>query len=95
MSTSLIGVFTSPIAVSLLFKSSNISVTLDVKSILMELLLTIALPMVIGYVSPGSRCDVAVPDVHSGRGEVREAILVGLEGLLVPVFVHGALGEDE
>ncbi|KAK8796848.1 hypothetical protein WA538_000076 [Blastocystis sp. DL] len=47
--TNLLGVFTSPLTVSLLFKSSGFKVQLDVKSLLMELLITIALPMVIGY----------------------------------------------
>ena len=50
--TNLLGVFTSPLTVSLLFKSSGFKVQLDVKSLLMELLITIALPMIIGYVPP-------------------------------------------
>ncbi|KNB44142.1 putative sodium metabolite cotransporter chloroplastic [Blastocystis sp. subtype 4] len=47
--TNLLGVFISPLSVSILFRSSGFKVQLDVTSLLIELLLTIALPMVIGY----------------------------------------------
>lgn len=50
VSTNLLGVFICPISISLLFNSSGFEVELDVKSLLIELLLTIALPMCIGYV---------------------------------------------
>ena len=52
MGTNLLGVFISPLSVSILFRSSGFKVQLDVTSLLIELLLTIALPMVIGYVVP-------------------------------------------
>ena len=96
MSTSLLGVFISPISVSLLFKSSNITVTLDVTSILLELLLTIALPMAIGYVlSPPLLLTAAHPVVLYLDSKAGEAVLFIAEGSLFPVFVHGPLGQDE
>ena len=48
--TNLLGVFICPLSISLLFNSSGFKVELDIVSLLIELLLTIALPMVIGYV---------------------------------------------
>ena len=70
--------------------------TLDVTSILLELLLTIALPMAIGYVlSLLLLSTIAHPVVLYLGSKAGEAVLFIAEGSLFPVFVHGPLGQDE
>ena len=69
--------------------------TLDVTSILLELLLTIALPMAIGYVlSLLLLSTIAHPVVLYLGSKAGEAVLFIAEGSLFPVFVHGPLGQD-
>ena len=68
--TNLLGVFISPLSVSILFRSSGFKVQLDVTSLLIELLLTIALPMVIGYVIPNSAVIVDIASNNSCRSQV-------------------------
>ena len=70
MGTNLLGVFISPLSVSILFRSSGFKVQLDVTSLLIELLLTIALPMVIGYVIPNSAVIVDIASKNSCRSQV-------------------------